>query len=238
MVDNNTVGAYVITYDVTDSGGLAAAQVTRTVNVTVNTAPIIALNGAAIVDLIVGDPFVDPGAVAVDVEDGDISINIVVGGDVVNTNAAGTYVITYDVTDSGGMAATQVTRTVNVVGNNAPVITINGSAVVNILVGSAYNDAGATAQDVEDGDISMDIVVGGSGVNTGTAGVYTVTYNVTDSDGNAATQVTRTVNVNAPTPPPPAPSSGGGASGLIEVIGMAFLVLATRRRRRWLASRL
>ena len=32
-------------------------------------------------------------------------------------------------------------------------------------------------------------------VNTGTPGVYTVTYDVTDANGNVATQVTRTVNV-------------------------------------------
>jgi hypothetical protein len=39
---------------------------------------------------------------------------VVVGGDVVDTNTDGTYVITYDVTDSDGYASPTVTRTVTV----------------------------------------------------------------------------------------------------------------------------
>src|SRR5690606_33089964 len=38
-------------------------------------------------------------------------------------------------------------------------------------------------------------------VDTTTPGTYTVTYNVTDAAGNAAEQVTRTVNVEDTTPP-------------------------------------
>ena len=51
---------------------------------------------------------------ASDVEDGDLSASIVIGGDTVDTNVHGTYVITYDVTDSDGNTAGQVIRTVHV----------------------------------------------------------------------------------------------------------------------------
>ena len=54
------------------------------------------------------------GASATDNIDGNISANIVVGGDTVNTNLAGTYIVTYNVSDAAGNAASQVTRTVNV----------------------------------------------------------------------------------------------------------------------------
>ena len=76
------------------------------------TPPVINLIGAATVNVKLGDPFTDPGATATDNVDGDISASITVGGDAVNTNALGTYTITYDVSDAAGNAATQKTRTV------------------------------------------------------------------------------------------------------------------------------
>nr|WP_299338401.1 immunoglobulin-like domain-containing protein [Allomuricauda sp.] len=80
-----------------------------------------------------------------------------------------------------------------------PVITLTGDAVVNLEVGDpAYVDAGASATDNVDGDISGNIVVGGDTVDTGVAGTYTITYNVSDAAGNAAAEVTRTVNVTVP----------------------------------------
>ena len=66
--------------------------------------------------------------------------------------------------------------------------------VVDLNVG--HNEEGATATDNVDGDISANIVIGGDTVDTNTAGQYIVTYNVSDAAGNAATEVTRTVNVN------------------------------------------
>ncbi|CAL2101393.1 conserved protein of unknown function precursor containing a type A C-terminal secretion signal. Probable M12B family metalloprotease [Tenacibaculum sp. 190130A14a] len=78
----------------------------------------------------------------------------------------------------------------------APVISLLGDSVVSISVGDTYTDAGATASDNVDGDISSNIVVSGS-VDTNTQGTYILTYNVSDAAGNAATAVTRTVNVNA-----------------------------------------
>ena len=78
----------------------------------------------------------------------------------------------------------------------APVLTLLGSSVVNITVGDTYTDAGATASDNVDGDISANIVVTGS-VDANTVGTYTLTYNVSDAAGNAASPITRTVNVNS-----------------------------------------
>jgi hypothetical protein len=84
----------------------------------VNDAPTIELLGDVEMTLIEGDTFNDPGATATDEEDGDISQDIVVGGDTVNTSVPGTYVISYNVTDSAGSAANEVLRTVEV--NAAP----------------------------------------------------------------------------------------------------------------------
>ena len=76
--------------------------------------PIVTVNGDKIMTLNVGDAFVDPGATATDKTDGVITSNIVVGNNV-NTSAAGIYTVTYDVTDSQGIAAVQQTRSVRVV---------------------------------------------------------------------------------------------------------------------------
>jgi hypothetical protein len=61
--------------------------------------------------------------------------------------------------------------------------------------GATYVDAGATALDAEDGDLTGSIVTVNP-VNTLIAGTYFVTYDVSDSSANAAVQVIRTVTVN------------------------------------------
>ena len=236
-VDTGKAGTYTITYDVMDSAGSAAARLTRQVTVAANQPPVITLLGQASINVAFGAPFTDPGATAVDAEDGDLSAGIVVGGDTVDTGKAGTYTITYDVTDSAGSAATRRTRQVIVAANHRPVISLNGAASMRIELGSGYVDEGATASDQEDGDLTASIVVGGDVVNTAVVRTYIVTYNVSDSAGMAAAQVTRTVEVFDPAPPPPPPpppvrrGGGGGAFAPAAIAVLGLLVLATRRRR-------
>ena len=80
--------------------------------------------------------------------------------------------------------------------SSAPVITLLNNATVDIEVGGTYTDAGATANDNYDGDITSNIVTVNN-VDTSTIGTYTVTYNVSDANGNAAVEVNRTVNVES-----------------------------------------
>ena len=80
--------------------------------------------------------------------------------------------------------------------DTVPVITLTGNASVTVAFGSTYNDAGATASDNKDGDITANITTVNP-VNTSVAETYTITYNVSDAAGNAAGQVTRTVIVEA-----------------------------------------
>jgi len=77
---------------------------------------------------------------------------------------------------------------------NAPVITLKGKNPAETGKGYPYIDAGATAIDEEDGDITGNIVIV-SDVDTGKTGTYHVRYNVKDSDGNSAEEVTREVLV-------------------------------------------
>jgi hypothetical protein len=111
----------------------------------------------------------------------------------VNPNIVGSYTIIYDATDSSGNVANSVTRTVTVVDVAAPVITILGDNPVTMYAGGTYTDAGATAIDDVDGDVTSKIIKTGT-VNPSVVGSYTITYTVTDNSGNTAT-ATRTVNV-------------------------------------------
>ena len=78
-----------------------------------------------------------------------------------------------------------------------PVITISGDVNVNHEQGTAYSDAGATATDNVDGDVSVE--VSGS-VDDAVAGTYTITYSASDQAGNSSS-ATRTVQVQDTIPP-------------------------------------
>jgi len=196
-----TVNGSTITARLRSDYSIIASGVTVTIRTTTTgpvdtTAPVITLNGGN-VTLTVGDTYSDAGATANDNVDGDITANIQTSGSV-DTTTAGTYTITYAVSDAAGNAADSVSRTVTV--NSAadttkPIITLNGTSTVSLTVGDTYTDAGATANDNVDGDISANIQTSGT-VNTATAGTYTITYTVSDTAGNAADSASRTVTVS------------------------------------------
>ena len=78
------------------------------------TAPVISLEGANPQELTVGDAYVELGATATDDTDGDISASIVIDATAVDTATAGSYSVTYNVSDAAGNPATEVVRTVTV----------------------------------------------------------------------------------------------------------------------------
>lgn len=85
--------------------------------------------------------------------------------------------------------------------NAPPVITLNGQDTVRIEVGSSYTDAGATAWDISEGDITS-AMTSNTDLETTVTGQYTYEYNVTDKSGNKAIPAIRTIIVvNDLTPP-------------------------------------
>ncbi|WP_208970489.1 immunoglobulin-like domain-containing protein, partial [Listeria valentina] len=191
-VDTKTPGTYEVTYKVTDSDG---NETTKTVTVTVGTndKPVINAEDKTIK---VGDTF-DPktDVTASDTEDGDLTSAIEVTANNVDTTKAGTYQVSYKVTDSDGNEATK-TITVTVGTNDKPVINAEDKT---IKVGDTFDPkTGVTASDTEDGDLTSAIEVTANTVDPTTAGTYKVTYKVTDSDGNETTK-TITVTVEKET---------------------------------------
>lgn len=193
-----STGSYTVTYDVSDGAGNPATQGVRNVTVVDTTAPVLTVNGTNPLTLHIGDTYTELGATATDAV--DQAVVVVVGGDTVTTTATSTFVVSYTASDASGNPAIPVSRTVYVVDIAVPIITIVGSSTVDVEFGSTYTDAGATALDDADGDISANIVTSGS-VNTSTLGAYTLSYDVSDSSGNAAITTNRTVNVVDTTAP-------------------------------------
>ena len=78
----------------------------------------------------------------------------------------------------------------------APIITLVGDNPMSVEHNSTFTDPGATATDNISGDLTPVIVSGV--VDTSTAGTYTLTYNISDPAGNAATPVARVIQVLPP----------------------------------------
>lgn len=145
--------------------------------------------------LTVGDIFdAKKDVTATDAEDGDITAQIEVIKNTVDTTQAGTYEVTYKVTDSQGASAT---KTINVTVNpkmetlnSIPTITAEDKT---LTVGDDFDPMdGVTAIDKEDGNLTDSIQITENTVDTSKAGKYTVVYEVTDSHG---TRVVRTIYV-------------------------------------------
>jgi len=140
-------------------------------------------------------------------------------------NLEGTYVLRLTASDSELTAFADITITVNVVDTTPPVITLLGNPEETVEVGTPYTDAGATALDGLDGDLTSSIETGGLPIDTNGVASYTITYDVSDLSGNAAPQVTRIVHVVDTTPPDVAvnsPITGALVSGSILVTASAL----------------
>ena len=200
-VNTSIPGTYTLTYSATDSASNSSSA-TRNINVIDNIGPVITLNGLNPMTVNAGDSYVEPGATATDNIDGTLSVSI---SGTVDTSALGPNTITYTATDAAGTTTT-ITRTVNVIDESTPVLTLNGIGTLFLATGDTYTEEGATAIDNLDGDITGNIIVTsdntdliiptGNSVILNTAGTYTLTYSITDSESQTST-ADRTITVAA-----------------------------------------
>jgi hypothetical protein len=110
---NADTGSFSITVTAsTEKGGVFTRNFQLRVSRPINSAPVIQLLGAQVFPLTLNNTFTDPGFVAGDVEDGDLTGAVQVTGSV-NKDSVGNYVLNYSVTDADG-ATTSVNRTVEV----------------------------------------------------------------------------------------------------------------------------
>ncbi|MEK3868816.1 immunoglobulin-like domain-containing protein [Paenibacillus sp. FSL M7-0831] len=164
-----------------------------------HTAPVITLNGSNPMHIPQGGTYAEPGASALDVIDGAIPTSSIVISGTVDTARLGNYTVQYTAADRAGNTAT-VTRDVYVYDGDEPAIDLIGPNPMTVEANSPFADPGATAYDVQDGDLTASIQVTGA-VDPSTLGTYTLSYDVSDTAGNAAATVTRTVYVQDTQPP-------------------------------------
>ena len=201
-LDTGMVGSYSVIYNVTNTSGISATPVVRTVNIVDTTPPSLNLIGPS--TLTIGDcsTYTELGASAIDPCFGDISSNVIIDNSSVDTSTLGSYTVTYSVTDNHGNSTASITRTVVVTDSNPPEITLLGDNPQVLEACDVYTELGATAIDPCFGnDFSTSLVIDTSTIDTSVLGSYIVTYNVTDGDGNPAIEVTRDITIVDTTPP-------------------------------------
>lgn len=160
--------------------------------------PILVLNGDYIEYVDVFSDYVDKGATAQDYLGSSIDFDDTpqyflddhevaqIDTSVVNK----VYTAVYSVTDSNGFTIS-ATRTINIVDNEAPVITVPQDVVLSVSDVSLF--------DVMDGvsvtdNYDQDLTVNADSSLTSAVGKYVITYSATDSSGNTSS-VRRVVNV-------------------------------------------
>ncbi len=191
------LGTTTVTLTCMDST-LQTSSCTAMVRVRDVTAPQLTLLGAASQRLECRTPYADPGAVANDFCDGDLTSRIIRSGNV-NPDVPGSYGWTYRVADSSGNSAS-ARRSVQVIDTQAPAVAVLGPLDISVECGDgSYVDPGASATDVCAGALPARP----SGmVDTGTPGTYSIRYSATDPSGNTGVSVdARTVTVSDTTPP-------------------------------------
>ncbi len=116
-----------VIYTVTDSSG-NSTEIRRPIVYGDVDAPVLTLNGEENMTITVGTVFTEPGYTAIDNADGDLTAAVQVFGSVDPYNA-GSYTITYTISDATGNVST-VTRTVTVETIRQPDVVNPGDKVV------------------------------------------------------------------------------------------------------------
>ena len=154
LPDLNKVGDHTIHYLVRDLAGNVGSTTRKVTVKPDNSIPIITLNGESQIRHEAATEFTDPGATVKDGEGNDLDAGGLVVTGTVDSSVLGLQVLTYNYT-ADGKSAQELTRNVIVEDTTGPVLSMAGDALVRIQVGADYSDAGATANDSLDGDLTV-----------------------------------------------------------------------------------
>lgn len=183
LVDTGKVGTYTLIYraDYTADYRVVSKELSatarRTVRIVDTQAPSITLDTIDGHFTFPNEAYSEEGFSAWDDYDGDITHLV--------QRKEENGVVTYTVADSSGNRA-EASREILYDDPVAPVITLVGGPELDVQRGEVFTDPGYTALDNCDGDLTAAVTVSGD-VNMEKAGVYKLTYSVTDSYGNSCT---------------------------------------------------
>jgi hypothetical protein len=216
LQDDEQTQEYSVTYNAADEAGNNAIPVVRTIITVDEISPTISLKGPNVedeyekrvvehnamsdagADATPEELGIDPGVSTDDLCDGVIDDRVTTswGNKPWNVRKLGKYIRTYTVSDKR-LNSAFVTRTFNIVDNQEPEITIQGSDVSTYEASRdiEYTDKGAKCKDFVDGDRSHAVEVSGEVVNMRTPGTYHLRYDCSDLSGNEAVPKFRTVTI-------------------------------------------
>jgi len=224
-VDMTKPGMYKIVFKYTDNAGNPGVDasrddhdyVMRTVYVKDTTAPTLNITNWIDLTLEAGSTYVDEGATASDIIDGNLTSKITVSylyydeegiritpdPTEIKLDKVGQFVIKYVVRDNAGNK-TEKTRRINVIDTTAPRLTLNGSKELTLEAGiDTYTEEGITVTDIVDGTFTytevdyMTYRPFGGAASTVTAvdmlkpGMYKIVYKYTDKAGNIGLDASR-----------------------------------------------
>lgn len=153
--------------------------------------PVITLDKTS-ESILTTDPLVDPIYTATDATDGDITGSVVIGGDSLSDNTVGTKVVTYNVTNSGAVAAFERTFTRTISAGTIPLQNVvfefseGGTSVGKqnnfTLINTPSNSTDITGSVLSSNDLVATATVSGTVVSvTGVSvGEATITYTPND----------------------------------------------------------
>ena len=170
-VDVEEEGIYYVTYNATDASGNEALEVIRTIIVTKTVSLFASLN-EGIDSIGIGNEFIDAGVTSFSTYD----ITTVVSGSV-DTLAAGTYVITYTITDENDSEII-LKRYVTVYEQEPNVAFILGPAKTTIEINETYVDGSCVA--VVNGEFH--VCTSTDTIDSSIAGIHMITYTLTLDD--------------------------------------------------------
>ena len=207
-VNPNTVGVYTLTYSASDAVG-NVGRATRTVRVTDQTPPVITLNGLSVVQIPYGSSYSDPGAMATDAVDGDLSAYVQVIAPMQTPSAGSSLVRSYVVSDFSGNESETLVRTLEIVkatpsitsAPTASAITVGQSLGSSVLTGGTASVPGSFAWTTP-----------GTLPPEGTSS-YSVTFTPTDTANYNTVTTTVSTTVNPAQTPIESWASGFGLSG-------------------------
>jgi PKD repeat protein len=191
-LDCSAPGIYTFQFDLRDASGNNAVTKFRTIIVALDkTAPKLTLNGKDTMVLEQCDTYSEPGAVAIDANDGNLTSAIKIAGKV-DAGTVGVYTLVYSVSDAQKNAIS-IKRVVIVKDTKVPSILKLSKAIVDgttidVQIGGVFVDD-VYAMDPCNGSIFVSKNPGFNGpVNTNVRATYPVTYKATDPSGNKATE--------------------------------------------------
>ncbi|MDA7945704.1 MAG: DUF5011 domain-containing protein, partial [Nitrosopumilus sp.] len=206
MLNKDVPGTYPHRYICTDDLENVSHANRTVVVVDDEKPPVLELRGLAEMYIQKGLDFIEPGHSCIDEVDGVLPVDV----EPPDTSVGGIRSVVYTCTDFAGNAA-EAERLVIVADDmDKPVLELNGSPRVSVVLGEEYNELGAMCRDLFDGVLDVEI---SPAVDTNKRGVYNVTYSCEDSAGNEAVKM-RAVAV--------APLTGIGADRTSGVLALPW----------------